>query len=155
MKLYIDNHEIEPKPDQSLFDIVKELGLIKGKLSTDPIVAKIAGRMFTLNYVPLRSKDLSPDRASIRKAIEASEGKIRLFGYSDPNGREAYVRTAQFIIFLAMSTLYPNAVAKMSCTLGTSIYFSVNGAEDFSADDLANEVQKIVERNSLDALLPP
>ncbi len=100
MKLYIDNHVIEPKPDQSLFDIVKELGLIKGKLSSDPIVAKLAGRIFTLNYIPLRSKDITPDRASIRTAVEASGGKIRLFSYSDPNGREAYVRTAQFIIFL-------------------------------------------------------
>ena len=66
MKLYIDNHTVEPRPDQSLFDIVKELGLIQGKLSSDPMVAKIAGRVFTLNYVPLRSKDINPDRESER-----------------------------------------------------------------------------------------
>ena len=147
MKLYIDGHMVEPKADQSLFDMVKELGLYQGKLSTDPLVAKLAGRVFTLNYIPLRSKDITPDRESIRSAVEASGGNIRLFTYSDPNGREAYVRTAQFIIFLAMSSLYPNAIAKMSCTLGTSIYFSVNGADNFSADDLANEVQKIVDED--------
>ena len=147
MKLYIDNHTVEPKPDQSLFDIVKELGLIQGKLSSDPMVAKIAGRVFTLNYVPVRSKDLNPDRETIRKAMEASGGKIRLFTYLDPEGREAYVRTAQFIIFLAFSRLYPNATAKMSCTLGNSIYFNVSGTDDFSADDLANEVHKIVEQD--------
>lgn len=147
MKLYIDGHMVEPKADQSLFDMVKELGLYQGKLSTDPLVAKLAGRVFTLNYVPLRSKDITPDRESIRSAVEASGGNIRLFSYCDPNGREAYVRTAQFIIFLAMSNLYPNAISKMSCTLGTSIYFSVNGADNFSADDLANEVQKIVDED--------
>ena len=147
MKLYIDNHVVEPKVDQSLFDIVKELGYFKGKLSTDPLVAKIAGRVFTLNYVPLRSKDVTPDRQSIRTAMEASGGNIRLFGYDDPLGREAYLRTAQFIVFLALEQLYPNAVAKMSCTLGNSIYFNVSGAEGFSADDLANEVQRIVDED--------
>ncbi len=147
MKLYIDNHEVEPKADQSLFDIVKELGLIQGKLSTDPIVAKLAGRVFTLNYIPLRSKDLTPDRESIRRAVEASGGKVRLFRYSDPQGREAYTKTAQFIIFLALKRLYPDAVAKMSCTLGNSIYFNVSGSNDFSADMLANEVQKIVDED--------
>ena len=147
MKLYIDNHVVEPKVDQSLFDIVKELGYFKGKLSTDPLVAKIAGRVFTLNYVPLRSKDVTPDRQSIRTAMEASGGNIRLFGYDDPLGREAYLRTAQFIVFLAFEQLYPNAVAKMSCTLGNSIYFNVSGAEGFSADDLANEVQRIVDED--------
>ena len=147
MKLYIENHIVEPKPDQSLFDIVKELGYIKGKLSTDPLVAKMAGRVFTLNYIPLRAKDVAPDRETIRTAIEASGGHIRLFGYDDPLGREAYVRTAQFIIFLAFERLYKGAEAKMSCTLGNSIYFNVCGTENFSADDLANEVQKIVDED--------
>ncbi len=147
MKLYIDNHVIEPKVDQSLFDIIKELGYIQGKLSTDPIVAKIAGRVFTLNYIPLRSKDVTPDRQSIRTAMEASSGHIRLFGYDDPLGREAYVKTAQFIIFLAIKRLYPDAIAKMSCTLGNSIYFNISGTDSFSADELANEVQRIVDED--------
>ena len=147
MKLYIDGHEFEARPDMSLYDMTKELGLIQGKLSTDPIVAKLAGRVFTLNYVPLRSKDVTPDRESIRRAVEASGGNVRLFSYSDPLGREAYVRTAQFIIFLAFGRLYPNAVAKMSCSLGNSIYFNVCDTENFSVDDLANEIQKIVDEN--------
>ena len=147
MKLYIDGHEFEARPDQSLFDIIKELGLYSGKLSSDPLVAKLAGRVFTLNYVPLRSKDVSPDRATIRKAMEASGGIVRLFRYDHPTGREAYARTAQFIVFLAFGRLYPDAVAKMSCTLGNSIYFSVNGAPDFSADALATEIRKVVEED--------
>ena len=147
MKLYIENHVVEPKPDQSLFDIVKELGYIKGKLSTDPMVAKFAGRVFTLNYVPLRSKDITPDRESIRTAIEASGGHIRLYGYDSQFGRDAYVKTAQFIICLAFERLYKDAEVKMSCTLGNSIYFNVCGTESFSADDLANEVQKIVDED--------
>ncbi len=144
MRLYIDNHTIEAKPDQSLFDMVKELGLIQGKLSTDPIVAKIAGRVFTLNYIPLRQKDVTPDRQTIRTAMEASGGHIRLFRYAEPSGREAYIRTAQFILFLAINRLYPEATAKMSCTLGESIYFNVSGINNFSTDALIKEVNKIV-----------
>lgn len=147
MKLYINDHVIEPKVDQSLFDIIKELGYFQGKLSTDPIVAKIAGRVFTLNYIPLRSKDVTPDRETIRTAMEASGGRVRLFGYGEPEGREAYLRTAQFIVFLAFEHLYPHATAKMSCTLGNSVYFNVSGTDSFSADDLANEVHKIVEQD--------
>ena len=147
MKLYIDNHEVDPRPDQSLFDIIKELGLYSGKLSTDPIVAKLAGRVFTLNYVPLRSKDISPDRETIRRAVEASGGVVRLYRYADPSGREEYIRTAQFILFLAFSNLYPGATAKMSCTLGNSIYFNVSGTKSFSADALANEVARIVDED--------
>ncbi len=52
MQLIINNHTITPKPDQSLLDMIKEMGLITGKLSTDPIAAKIAGETFTLNYIP-------------------------------------------------------------------------------------------------------
>lgn len=144
MKLYIDGHEVTATPDKSLYDMIKDLGLIKGKLSTDPIIAKLAGRAFTLNYVPLRSKDITPDRESIRRAVESSGGVVRLFRYSDHLGFEAYTKTAQFILFLALKRAYPNAVAKMNCTLGNSLYIIVNGADDFSAKRLSEEVSKIV-----------
>lgn len=147
MKLYIDNHTVEPRADMSLFDIVNELGLIKGKLSSDPLVAKIAGRVFTLNYIPLRSKDITPDRESIRTAMEASGGKVRLIRYSEPEGREAYLRSAQFILFLAMKRVYPKAITKMSCTLGSSIYFNVSRIDNFSVGELEAEVNKIVAEN--------
>ncbi len=144
MKLYIEGHEFTARPDMSLYDMVNELGLVHGKLSTDPIVAKLAGRVFTLNYVPLRSKDVTPDRETIRKAVEASGGIVRLYRYSDPSGKEAYTRTAQFILFLALKRLYPEATAKMSCTLGESLYISVSGADKFSVEALRKEVDKIV-----------
>ena len=147
MKLFIENHAVEPKADQSLFDIVKELGLCTGKLSEDPIVAKLAGRVFTLNYIPLRSKDITPDRETIRRAMEASHGIVRLYRYRDPSGREAYTKTAQFVIFLALSRLYPQAIGKMSCTLGNSMYIKVTGADGFSASALSDEIEKIVQED--------
>jgi hypothetical protein len=47
MKLHIDGYSVTPKPEESLFDMVKELGLVTRRLSEDPIAAKIAGRLFT------------------------------------------------------------------------------------------------------------
>ena len=147
MKLYIDNNEVEARVDQSLLDMVTELGLISGKLSTDPIAAKIAGRVFTLNYIPLRQKDVTPDRESIRTAMAASNGIINLIKYTDPVGRDVYTRTAQFIIFLAIERLWPNAQGSMNCTIGSGLYFKVSGADDFSVERLHNEVKNIVKEN--------
>ena len=147
MKLYIDGNEIIAKPDQSLYDMVMELGLFSGKLSSDPIVAKITGRVFTLNYVPLRKKDLLPDRESVRKAMAASGGIVRLLRYNDNSARDAYRRTAQFALFLAIKRIWPNAQAKISCTLGQGMYVKVTDVEDFSADRLKNEVTRIVAEN--------
>lgn len=147
MKLYIDGLEVAPRPDTSLLDIIGELGLIKGKLSTDPLVAKIAGDVFTLNYVPVRTKDISADKETERAAMSASGGVVKLIRYNDPRGSDAYRRTAQFVIFLAMRRLYPGTVAKMNCTVGSGLYVKVTGTDSFSADDLKNEIQKIVDED--------
>ncbi len=144
MKLIIDNIEYTAKAGESLYDIVKNLGLIKGKLSSDPIAAKIAGRVFTLNYVPLREKDLLPDRNSIRKAVSASGGVVRLIRYTDHAGRDAYMRTAQFVIFLAVKLLWPEAEAKMGCTVGAGVYFKIKNAPDFSLEKLREKIDEIV-----------
>ena len=149
MKLLIDGYEIIPKPEQSLFDMLGELGLIHGKLSTDPIAARIAGRIFTLNYIPLRQKDLTPDRSSVRKAMAASGGGVKLLYYTDHDGLDAYTRTAQFVLFLAIRRLWPAATAKMTCTLGTGMYVRVTGVERFDTAALRGEVDRIVGENFL------
>ena len=146
MKLLIDGIETTAKPGQSLLDIVTELGLFTGTLSGDPLAAKIAGRVFTLNYIPVREKDIKV-RESMRRAMAASGGVIRLLRYTDPIGRDAYRRTAQFVLFLALRRLWPEAQAKMGCTVGAGAYFKVEGANDFSAARLKAEVEKIVSEN--------
>ena len=143
MKLIIDNKHYEALPGESLYDIVKKLGFVNGQLSNDPIAAKISGRVFTLNYVPVREKDVQPERKTIRTAMGASDGIIKLLRYSDPQGREAYMRTAQFIIFLAIETLWPSSEAKMSCTVGSGVYFKVTGC-DFSVDALKAKIDEII-----------
>ena len=144
MKLIMDNIPYEALPGESLYDIAKKLGFVNGQLSNDPIAAKISGRVFTLNYVPLREKDVQDERKTIRTAMAASDGTVKLLRYSDPQGREAYMRTAQFIIFLAIETLWPESRAKMSCTVGSGVYFKVTGC-DFSVDVLKAKINEIIK----------
>ena len=143
MKLIIDNLPTEASVGESLLDIVKRLGLFEGKLSRDPIAAKIAGEVFTLNYVPVRQKDIY-ERESMRKAMIASGGVVRLLRYGDPTGRDAYTRTAQFILFYAAHQLWKEARVKMRCNVGSGLYFKVHGAPDFSAERLKAKVAEIV-----------
>ena len=147
MKLTIDGQIVEPQPGQSILDIIRELGLDSDRLSTRPLAAKIAGEIFTLNYVPVRQKDAAADRVSIRRAMAASDGQIELLRFTDPSGRETYKRTAQFVIFLALRQLWPNAIGKMNCTVGSGLFISVTGAEDFSAEKVKNRICDLVDQD--------
>ena len=143
MKLWIDGIETTAKPGQTLLELIGEMGLIKGTLSEDPLSAKISGRVFTLNYIPYRIED-AKERESMRRAMAASHGVIRLLRYSDPMGHDTYRRTAQFILFLALHRRWPHAEAQMNCTVGSGAYVKVSGAPDFSAAEMKAEVERIV-----------
>jgi len=147
MYLNIDGKQIAPQPGQTLLDLVREAGFDSIALSQRPIAAKIAGEVFTLNYVPVRHKDVQSDRPSMRRAMAASGGEVHLLRYRDPAGKECYIRTAQFVIFLALRQLWPDAKAKMNCTLGASVYFQVIGTEDFSVAALKKKMQELVRRD--------
>ena len=102
MELRIDGHNVIARPEQSLLALIKTLGLEGETLCDRPLAAKIAGEVFTLNYIPVREKDAAAERPSMRRAMAASNGEVRLLRYADEAGKEAYIRTAQFLIFLAM-----------------------------------------------------
>ena len=78
MELRIDGLNITAKPGQSLLELVRLLGLDSTTLSQRPLAAKIAGEVFTLNYIPLRQKDAEGERNSIRRAMAASGGVVNL-----------------------------------------------------------------------------
>ena len=147
MFLNIDGHRVDARPEQSLLDLVKELQLQGNSLAQRPLAAKLAGEVFTLNYIPVRKTDGEGDTPSIRRAMGASRGVVRLVRYADAPGRECYIRSAQFVIFLALRQLWPQAVGKISCTLGSSVYIAVPDTPDFSASRLKRQVQKLVEQD--------
>ena len=149
MKLRIDGREIEATQGKTLLELVRQLQLDEASLSRRPLVAKIAGEVFTLNYVPVRQQEDHPDRPSMRRAMAASGGEIKLLRYGDAAGRDAYIRTGQFVIYLAMRQLWPKAVVKMNCTVGASVYMQVRDADDFSVDVLKERVAAIVSQDIL------
>ena len=143
MKLTIDNHTIEAKMGQTLLDLIRELGLDTDRLSTRPLAAKIAGETFTLNYVPVRLKESLDPTAPQRRAMAASGGQVKLLRYADNTGRDAYTRTVQFVLFLALRQLYPGVSAKMNCTVGQGLYIQVPCA-DFDAGKLKERVAALI-----------
>lgn len=147
MKLSIDGKDILAKPQMTLQDMVKALDLDSDRLAEKPLAAKIAGEVFSLNYIPVREKDVSGERPSMRRTMAASGGVVHLLRYSDPAGKDVYTRTSQFVVFLALQQLWPKARGKMNCKVGKALYIEVTGAEDFSIDRLKAQVAKIVKED--------
>lgn len=140
MELIIDGKKIIPELGQSLKQLAQKLDYTGHSLSQRPLAARVAGDVFTLNYVPVRDENvLAP-----RRAMAASKGYIRLLRYSDPAGREVYNRSMQFVTFLAVRQLWPNAAAKISCTLGNSVYITVENAADFGAAKLKKQMELLI-----------
>ena len=147
MNLNLDGKTFEPQPGQRLLDLVREAGMDTPKLSDRPIAAKIAGEVFTLNYIPVRQQDTHTDRPSMRRAMAASNGEVHLLRYRDDAGKECYIRTAQFVIFLALRQLWPGTRVKMNCTLGSSVYFQVPEESGFAASVLKQRMQELVQQD--------
>ena len=147
MKLWIDGMEVVARQGMTLLELIRDLGLDDQSLNTRPLAAKIAGEVFTLNYIPVRDQDSCADRPSIRRAMAASGGQVKLLRYADAAGQEAYIRTGQFVIFLAMRQLWPEAEIKMNCTVGASVYLQVRDADGFDVNRLKERVRAIVEQD--------
>ena len=146
MELRIDGIPVNPQPGQTLLDLIKQLNLDSPSLSLRPLAAKIAGEVFNLNYIPVRNSDIQQERPSIRRAMAASNGEVALLRYTDPAGKDVYARTAQFVIFLALRELWPDARAKMNCTVGRALFVQVF-CDSFSATELKKAVMNLVQQD--------
>ena len=147
MYLDMEGKRISAKPGQSMLDLIRELDLDSGSLKTRPLAAKLAGEVFTLNYIPVREQDACADRPSIRRAMVASGGQVHLLRYGDEAGKECYLRTAWFVIYLALRQLWREAVCKTNCTLGSSMYVEVKNAENFSVSVLKERIAELVRQD--------
>ena len=147
MYLKMDGKVVLARPGQRLLDMVTELGMAGSSLAERPLAAKLAGEVFTLNYIPLREKDVQAEHPFIRRAMMASGGEVKLLRYQDPLGKECYIRSVQFVIFLAIRQLWPNARGKMNCTLGDSVYIQVTDCPDFSVSRLKQQVAQIIAQD--------
>ena len=144
MEMQIGGKRIVAQPEQTLLDLICELGLQEESLSKRYLAAKLAGEVFNLNYIPVRAKETLSDRPSVRRAMAASNGVVHLLRYTDPAGCDVYMRTAQFVLFYALHKLWPVARAKMNYTVGKALYVEVFHPE-FDAGALKQKVQEIVD----------
>ena len=142
MELRLEGTQIQAQPGESLLQILQRAGMDDTKLSRRPLAAKIAGEVFTLNYIPLREKDM--ERTGVRTAVAASGGEVKLLRYTDAAGKELYLRTAQFILFLALRRLWPQLQAKIHCTVGAGLMIELESMEDFSLSRLEAQVRDII-----------
>ena len=112
MQMRLNGINVTASSGQSLLDLIRQSGLDSDRLSSRPIAAKMSGEIFNLNYIPARDA-AETAQISLRRAVQASNGIVELIYYSDPTGRDVYVRTVQFVLFLAIRQLWPDARAKM------------------------------------------
>ena len=143
MNLILDGRSVEICAGESLLELIRRVGLDSQSLSERPLAAKIAGEIFTLNYVPVREREKETE--TLRAAMAASQGQVRLIRYGDSAGRDTYHRTAQFVIFLALHQLWPQAKAKMHCTVGSGIFVELEKPQAYSLDALSAKLREIVE----------
>ena len=146
MQMRLDGIAVNAQPGQSLLDLIRLAGLEHNEFSRRPLAAKMAGEIFNLNYIPVRdAADAAP--ATLRRAVQASGGTVELIRYSDPSGRDIYSRTVQFVIFLAMRQLWPNARAKMDCTVGNALYVEIRDAYDFDCNRLKDRICRLIKQD--------
>lgn len=147
MQLMIDGTAVQAQAGESLREIIIQNHMDTDKLQTRPLAAKIAGEVFTLNYIPVRASDSTPESASVRRAMAASKGEIHLLRYSDGSGKKVYTRTACFLVFLAIRKRWPGGTAKISCTMGNSVYISVKNCQGFSVETLKDQMQQDIRED--------
>ena len=147
MQLIIDGTAVQAQAGESLRDIIVRSQMDSDELQTRPLAAKIAGEVFTLNYIPVRQSESAPESSSIRRAMAASKGEIHLLRYCEGSGKKVYTRTACFLVFLAIRKLWPDGTAKISCTMGNSVYISVDNCREFSVAALKSQMQREIQEN--------
>ena len=147
MQLMIDGTAVQAQAGESLREIIIQNHMDTDELQTRPLAAKIAGEVFTLNYIPVRASDSTLESASVRRAMAASKGEIHLLRYSDGSGKKVYTRTACFLVFLAIRKRWPGGTAKISCTMGNSVYISVKNCQGFSVETLKDQMQQDIRED--------
>ena len=60
MQLMIDGTAVQAQAGESLREIIIQNHMDTDELQTRPLAAKIAGEVFTLNYIPVRASDSTP-----------------------------------------------------------------------------------------------
>ena len=137
MQLKIEGHPVDVCCGESLLDIIKRLGLDSEDLRTRPLAANVSGETFTLNYIPLREKDIKPSqRVTLRRAMRAANGEITLLRYDSARGNRVYERTMLFVFLFAMRKLYPNTRVRINYAVGAGLFATIGDGMRLAQQDV-------------------
>lgn len=147
MQITINGKTIEARTGETLLDILRANQMDGDSLRTRPLAASVAGEVFNLNYVPRREKENDPSRPPVRRAMAAADRRIELLYYSHPAGREVYMRSVQFVVFLALHQLWRDVSSKVSCSLGNSVFISLADPSVLDVDKLKAKMRELICRD--------
>lgn len=147
MLLTMKKQKVEVRTNETLLELLTRLNLDDGSLHSRPLAASVAGEVFNLNYIPQREKESDPGRPPVRRAMAAADGKIELLRYADPAGKEVYIRSAMFVVFLALHQLWPQVPAKISCTLGSSVFIELSNPAVLDTELLKARMRELVSQD--------
>jgi uridine kinase len=149
MQLRIDGHPVDVRCGESLLDIIKRLGLDSSDLNVRPLAANVSGETFTLNYVPLREKDVKPSqRVTLRRAMRAANGEVTLLRYGSARGNRVYERTMLFVFLFAMRKLYPKMRIRINYAVGAGLFATIGDGMRLAQQDvdrIKRTMQQIVD----------
>lgn len=144
MDLTMDGRKVLPQPGQSLLELVKQLGLDGNTLTERPLAAKIAGEVFTLNYIPVRQKEAEADRQSMRRAMTASNGRNPPAPLRRPGGQGVLYPHGAVHDFPCHAAAVAGGNGKNDLHAGFQRVHQRCGAKDFSASTLKARVSELV-----------
>jgi len=137
MQLKVEGKPVDVRCGESLLDIVRRLGLDSDDLRTRPLAANVSGETFTLNYVPLREKDVKPSqRVTLRRAMRAANGEISLLRYDSARGNRVYERTMLFVFLFAMRKLYPKTRVRINYAVGAGLFATIGDGMRLAQQDV-------------------
>ncbi len=137
MQLKLEGHPVDVRCGESLLDIIKRLGLDSDDLRTRPLAANVAGETFTLNYIPLREKDVKPSqRVTLRRAMRAANGEISLLRYDTARGNRVYERTMLYVFLFAMRKLYPKMRVRINYAVGAGLFATIGDGMRLAQQDV-------------------
>lgn len=128
MTVIIEGRRCELAAGKPLIEYIRELGLDSESLRNRPLAAMRGGEIFNLNFVP------------------KNEGEYKLLRFSDEEGRRVYERTLEFVLIMAVRTLFPDARVIVQYSLGEGVFISFRKEPELSDADvelLAAEMRRI------------
>ncbi len=147
MELTIEGKPVKASPGESLLSIIQKAGLDAPALEERPLAAQIGGNIYSLHIDPIHENE---NGSGPRSAVRQAKGKIKLLRYNDDLGRRVYERTLQYVLLMAVRSLWPQSRVFVRYSLGPGVYVTIDKSPRLcqaDVDALTQKCQEIIEEN--------